>query len=173
MSRDTAAHFMTPKRWAVIGLLAVVLILLMLNLYYQWIQSDYGNERRAAERQAMAQAGLTNIADAGKFVWDEPVWVVEGDNEAGERVYAWVTSGGVETVAASDSFPKTGVKSALLREQQSAELFRIRPGLMDGRKVWEAYYSLDDGTKHHYYAFYDFEDGQRIVTYKLPARTAN
>jgi len=172
-SRETAAAFMTPRRWTVLAVLALVLIVLMLNLYLQWVQSDYGKERRAAERLAMAQAGLASVEHSGKFVWDESVWVVEGDNEAGERLYAWVTPGGVETSAASDSYPKNGVKAAVLRDAPGAELIRIRPGLLDGKKVWEAYYSLDDGTTHHYYAFYGFETGEAIATYKLPARTAN
>ena len=171
-SRGTAAAFMTPGRWAVLALLALVLIVLMLNLYYQWIQSDFSKERRAAERLAMAQAGLTTVEQADKFVWDEAVWVVEGNNEAGEHLYAWVTSGGVETTAAAESFPRNGVKAAVLRDAPGAKLIRIRPGLLDGKKVWEAYYSLDDGSNHHYYAFYGFDSGEPVATYKLPARTA-
>jgi len=49
--RQSDVRFMTPMRWAVIVLLAIGLVLLLLNLYFQWARSDYVREEREAIRR--------------------------------------------------------------------------------------------------------------------------
>ena len=163
---------MTPRRWTVLGILALVLILLLLNLYMQWVQSGYRQEEQAAERTAKAETGLAEVTKADKFVWEETAWVFQGTDQAGERLFVWVTGKGAEAVKADDGYPRAQLKADVLRELPDAKLIRIRPGLVDGKKVWEVYYSRELNVKRHYYAFYGFEDGRNIVTYTLPVRTS-
>ncbi|EXX91172.1 cell wall elongation regulator TseB-like domain-containing protein [Paenibacillus darwinianus] len=155
-----------------LGILGGVLILLLLNLYMQWILSGYWQEERAAERTALAETRLTKVTKTDKFVWDETAWVIQGTDQAGEGLFVWVTDNGAEAVKAGDGYPRAQLKADVLRELPDAKLIRIRPGLLDGEKVWEVYYSRKMNVQRHYYGFYGFADGRSIVTYKLPVRSS-
>ena len=171
--RASSVRFMTPGRWAVIGALAFILLLLVFHLYYQWAQSDYSREERAAVRVAMEEGGIADAKRADKFVWDEKVWVVFGEDREGNRQYVWVADDGVAAVPLEDAYPSDRLKQDVRREHPDADIIRIRPGLAEGKRIWEVYYSRPENGKRYYYGFYGFEDGKPVATYRLPARTAN
>ncbi|MCF2942590.1 DUF5590 domain-containing protein [Paenibacillus tarimensis] len=158
---------MTPGRWAILGSLATILILLLLNLYYQWVQSDIRREERAAERIAVDAAQLTDISETEKFVWDEVVWVVRGSAHDGQKVMVWVTDGKADVVPETLGVTEHQIKSKLLAARPEAEIIRIRPGLYNGQKIWEAYYSLPEEPKRYYYEFFSFTDGSPIIQFRL------
>jgi uncharacterized protein YpmB len=163
---------MTPGRWAVIILLSIGLVLVLLNLYFQWARSDYVREEREAIRRAKAEAGLVKIDSSVKFVWDEVVWIVRGEREDGAGLYVWTFADRVETMDEGEAFDPGRLREEVLREHPGALIIRIRPGFAEGRRIWEVWYSVEeDGVKRHLYAFYDFADGSPIETYRLPARS--
>jgi len=169
--RQSDIRFMTPGRWAVIILLSIGLVLLLLNLYFQWARSDYAREEREAIRRAKAEAGLAEVDSAVKFVWDETVWVVRGKREDGAGLYVWAFADRVETTDADEAYNPDRLHEDVLRERPDASIIRIRPGFADGRRIWEVFYSIEEhDVKRHFYGFYDFADGSPIETYRLPAR---
>jgi uncharacterized protein YpmB len=171
--RQSDIRFMTPKRWAVIILLGIGLVLMLLNLYFQWARSDYVREEREAIRRVKAEAGLTKVESAVKFVWDDIVWVVRGNREDGSDLYVWAFADRIETVDAGGAYNVGRLRQDVLREFPDASIIRIRPGYAEGRRIWEVYYSRkEQGVTRHYYGFYAFEDGSPIETYRLPARTS-
>jgi Uncharacterized protein conserved in bacteria len=171
--RQSDVRFMTPMRWAVIVLLAIGLVLLLLNLYFQWARSDYVREEREAIRRVKAEAGLTKIESAVKFVWDDIVWVVRGKGEDGADLYVWAFADRIETVDAGEAYDVQRLRQDVIREFPDATIIRIRPGHAIGRRIWEVYYSREENdVTRHYYGFYAFEDGSPIETYRLPARSS-
>src|SRR5690606_1761549 len=119
-SRSSEVRFMTPKRWAVIIVLAIGLLLLLINLYIQWAQSGYRQEEREAIQRVKAEAGLTKIESADKFVWDRIVWIVRGELEDGTKLYVWSFADGgdeeLQTVPVSDVYPRERIAEDVLRE---------------------------------------------------------
>lgn len=171
--RQSDIRFMTPGRWAVIILLSIGLVLLLVNLYFQWARSDYVLEEREAIRRVKAEAGLAQVDSAVKFVWDEIVWVVRGEREDGAALYVWAFEDRVETMDEGEAYDPDRLREDVLREHPDASIIRIRPGFAEGRRIWEVYYSRkEDDLTRHYYGFYAFEDGSPIETYRLPARAS-
>lgn len=171
--RPSEDRFMTPKRWAVIVLLSIGLVLLLLDLYFRWARSDYVREEREAVRRVMAEAGLTKVESAVKFVWDDVVWVVRGKGEDGSDLYVWAFADSIETVHAEEAYDIEWLRQDVLREFPDASIIRIRPGHAEGRRIWEVYYSREENdVTRYYYGFYAFEDGSPIETYRLPARAS-
>ncbi|PZD93572.1 hypothetical protein DNH61_23425 [Paenibacillus sambharensis] len=164
---SAANRFMTPGRWAILGTLAAILILLLLNLYYQWIQTDIWQEERAAERIAVDAAQLTDISETEKFVWDEVVWIVRGSAQDGQQLMVWVTDGKADVVPASEGVTEQTVREKLLAARPGADIIRIRPGLYNGQKIWEAYYSLPEKPLRYYYEFFAFADGSPVSQFRL------
>lgn len=172
--RAGTARYMTPGRWAVIAGMVIVLILLALNLYYQWVQSGIWQEERTAVQRAKDDAGLAEVKQADKFVWDESVWVVQGKDDDGTLLYVWVAEDSVSTVAAADAYPADRLKSDVRRAYPDADIIRVRPGIVEGERIWEVYYGrVEQDVPRHYYSFYDFENGSLLTTYRLPSRTAS
>jgi Uncharacterized protein conserved in bacteria len=166
-------RFMTPMRWAVIILLSIGLVLLLLNLYFQWARSDFVREEREAVRRAKAEAGLAKVESAVKFVWDDIVWIVRGEREDVADLYVWTFADRVETVDAGEAYDTERLRQDVLRAFPDASIFRIRPGYAEGRRIWEVYYGrVENDLERHYYGFYAFENGSPIETYRLPARTS-
>ncbi|AGA57941.1 MAG: hypothetical protein C6W55_06905 [Thermobacillus sp.] len=171
--RQSDIRFMTPKRWAVIILLGIGLVLMLLNLYFQWARSDYVREERDAIRRVKAEAGLTKVESAVKFVWDDIVWIIRGEREDGADLYVWAFADRIESVHGEEAYDVERLRQDVLRAFPDASIIRIRPGYAEGRRIWEVYYSREESdVKRHYYGFYAFEDGRPIETYRLPARSS-
>lgn len=171
--RAGTVRFMTPGRWIVIAVMTIVLILLSLNLYYQWIHNGIWREEREAVETARTAGGLAEVTRADKFVWDETVWVVEGEDAAGTELFVWIAGDDVTRVPAAEAYSAEQLKADVLRAFPDADIIRIRPGLTEGERIWEVYYRRPENVMRYYYGFYDFETGRLITTYKLPSRTAN
>jgi len=169
--REPAERFMTPRRWAVIVLLSLGLVLALILLYLQWARSDYAREEREAVQRAVAEAGLRKAESAVKFVWDEVVWVVRGEREDGSDAYVWVFADRVEITDAGEAYDADALRRDVLREHPDAAILRIRPGYAEGRRIWEVWYTRNEnGVERHFYGFYAFEDGSPFRTYRLPAK---
>jgi len=170
---DPEDRFMTPWRWAVIVLLSFGIVLLLINLYFQWVRSDYDREEREAIRRIKAEAGLATVESAVKFVWDDIVWIVRGQREDGTDLYVWAFADRIETADGAEAYDAGRLREDVLRQYPDASIIRVRPGYAEGRRIWEVFYSRgENGVKRYYYGFYAFEDGSPVETYRLPARTS-
>jgi len=162
---------MTSKRWTALSLVLLLAVLAGINIWYQSIFADAWSAEDQAEKQAAEAAGLTDVEDAVKYVWDETAWVVDGTKEDGERVFVWLREGSTDTVLASDAVGKDQIKNTMRQTKPDARIEHIRPGIAWGRHIWEVYYSrIDGGQRKYMYDFYSFENGTFIDTFKLPAQ---
>lgn len=164
--------------WLVISL--ILLLLFGLSQFYAYIMKDQWNERNEAKELARAQAGLTEISEAQKSVWDENsiYWVLTGTNAAGTELMVWVRftadgkpAGGENGLYAEEL--SKGTSEAQMRKLIAAELpditiKRLLPGVYNGEYAWQLFYQKDG---RFYYNFYRFADGSAIGEgYSLPNR---
>ncbi|NGZ74281.1 DUF5590 domain-containing protein [Saccharibacillus alkalitolerans] len=161
------------KRTKII-LLAVLIVLILLSgayLYYTLSMQNRTAERSAAISSARAQAQLTEVERADKWVWGDNsiFWVVQGTTVSGEEEYVWLkyTSEGtpVEGKNAFRTLPLAGtvsrddMKSRFEAESPDADLVRMLPGIYNNQYVWQVFY--EQGGKH-FYRFYNLKDGSAI-----------
>lgn len=162
---------MNPKRWTALSLVLLLAIIAGLGIWYNTIFSDIWSDEAKAKQQAMDAAALTEVDSTAKYVWDESVWVVEGKTADGQEQYVWLRENGTETVRAADAVSKQQIRDSLLQNKPDAHIKHIRPGIVEGQHVWEAFYSRSESGQQKYeYDFYNFENGTFISTLKLPAK---
>ncbi|OKP93585.1 DUF5590 domain-containing protein [Paenibacillus sp. P46E] len=168
------------RKWLLLGILLVLLLLIGLSQFYAYVMKDQWNERSAAREVAEAKAGLTEVTKAQKSVWDENsiYWVLTGRNAAGTDLMVWVRftldgkpAGGdngvyVEEVSKGTSEQK--IRSIIASDLPGSSIKRLLPGVYNGEYAWQLFYKLDD---RYYYKFYRFADGSAIGDgYSLPSR---
>ncbi|UQZ32367.1 hypothetical protein C2I18_01650 [Paenibacillus sp. PK3_47] len=166
------------RKWLLLGIALFLLLLFGLSQFYAYIMKDQWNERSKAEEVAMNQAGLTDITEAKKSVWDENAiyWVVTGQNGAGTEMMVWVRfttegepAGGVNDIYAAEVAGGTSeeqIRTALAAELPGVEIKRLLPGVYNGEYAWQVFYR---DKERYYYKFYRFADGAAIGEgYSLP-----
>jgi uncharacterized protein YpmB len=162
---------MNPKRWTALSLVLLLAIIAGLGMWYNTIFRGIWAAEAQAKKQAMEQAALTEVDSTEKYVWDEAVWVVEGKTADGVEQYVWLRNSGTETVRAADAATKQQIRESLLQNKPDAHIKHIRPGIVNGQHVWEAFYSRSEGGQQKYaYDFYSFENGTFMNTLKLPEK---
>lgn len=166
------------KKWLLLGIALFLLLLFGLSQFYAYIMKDQWNERRAAEEVARTQAGLTEVTEAQKSVWDENAiyWVLTGQNEAGTEMMVWVRftlegepAGGANDIYAEELAKGTSeqqIRSIIASELPGIEIKRLLPGVYNGEYAWQLFYKDEE---RYYYKFYRFADGAAIGEgYSLP-----
>ena len=165
---------MSRRGWILWSCTAALLLFIAINEEYRSLQQPVWVGEQQAEKAAMEQAGLSEVSSATKYVWDEPLWIVRGNDAGGRSVYAWLLpdrSPVVKDEASSAS--AASISSALIQRWPGASIVKIRAGWMDGKPAWEAFYSRQADQKRYYYDFYDFQSGTYITTYSLTAKKAS
>ncbi|QUL58313.1 DUF5590 domain-containing protein [Paenibacillus tritici] len=168
------------RKWLLLGISLVLLLLFGLSQFYAYIMKDQWNERSEAKELARTRAGLTEVTKAQKSVWNENeiYWVLTGKNEAGTEIMVWVrfTTEGKPAGGANDLYAEElskGTPEAKMREIITAQLpgitiKRLLPGVYNGEYAWQLFYKKDG---RYYYNFYRFTDGSAIGEgYSLPNR---
>ncbi|MBD3918838.1 DUF5590 domain-containing protein [Paenibacillus sp. PR3] len=170
-TRKKRAPFMNPKRWTALSLVLLLAIIAGLGMWYNTIFKGIWSAEAKAEQQAIEAASLTEVNSVEKYVWDESVWVVEGKAADGQDLYVWLRDNGTETVPAANAVNEQQIRDSLLQNKPDASIKHVRPGIVDGQRVWEVFYSRSESGEQKYeYAFYNFENGTFINTLKLPAK---
>ncbi|MBW7457769.1 DUF5590 domain-containing protein [Paenibacillus sepulcri] len=158
---------MSKGKWFLSGIVIVILILVGLNMYYRSVQSSLWEEERSIEASAVKAGGLKEATDSHKFVWDQPVWVVQGKDQDGDDAYVWMTKEPLK-LKAKEGVSESEIKSRFLQNKPAAELYHIKLGMLGGEPVWEVFYSGKEASaQYNYYDFYKFRDGSFIITYTL------
>ncbi|WP_379162459.1 DUF5590 domain-containing protein [Paenibacillus sp. sgz5001063] len=168
------------RKWLLLGILLVLLLLFGLSQFYAYVMKDQWNERSAAREVAEARAGLTKVTKAQKSVWDENsiYWVLTGRNAAGTDLMVWVRftrdgkpAGGDNDVYAeelSKGMSEQKIRSVIATDLPGSSIERLLPGVYNGEYAWQLFYKLEG---RYYYKFYRFADGSAIGDgYSLPSR---
>ncbi|GMK42458.1 hypothetical protein PCCS19_55180 [Paenibacillus sp. CCS19] len=170
-TRKKRAPFMNPKRWTALSLVLLLAVIAGLGMWYNTIFKGIWSAEAQAKQQAIEAAALSEVDSTEKYVWDETVWVVEGKTADGQELYVWLRDNGTETIPASNAVSKQQIRNSLLQTKPDADIKHIKPGIVEGQYVWEAFYSRSEGGQQKYeYDFYNFENGTFIKTLKLPAK---
>ncbi|GGF89115.1 cell wall elongation regulator TseB-like domain-containing protein [Paenibacillus abyssi] len=164
---------MSPLRWTILGVILAMLLFLALNLYYRSIQSGEWTEQRRVESIAMESTELTKVKRIDKHVWDSVSWVLQGTDAEQQELFVWVTNDTAEAVPASAGLSKAQIKAAVTQSKPDIDIIRILPGLLNGERVWEVYYSRDENVRKYYYEFYRFADGSFVTIFNLPSKFAD
>ncbi|GGD68905.1 cell wall elongation regulator TseB-like domain-containing protein [Paenibacillus nasutitermitis] len=158
---------MTRTMWLLLGAIVVMLILIGLNLYYRSVQSTLWKEEHSAEVLAVQTGGLKEATKSHRFVWDEPVWIVEGKDQDGDDAYVWMVKEPLK-LKAKNGVTESEIKSKFRKKSPAADLYHIKLGMLDGAPVWEVFYADKNSSKtFNYYDFYKYGDGSFIITYTL------
>jgi uncharacterized protein YpmB len=164
--------FMTLQKWLFLIVACLLLLITFFFIYFREIQGPEWSAIKEAKEQATKAADLASINDVYHHIWSKESWVVEGVNQADEKVFVWLTEDNLpKIIKAEDAVSEQTLKNSFKNEKPDANIKRIQPGLLGGKPIWEVYY--DDGQKplHSLYDFYSFDNGTFIDSYKLPAKT--
>ncbi|MBD2845121.1 DUF5590 domain-containing protein [Paenibacillus sp. IB182496] len=168
-----AARRMNIWRWVIAAGIVLLLVLLVLNLYYRSVQAGVWAEEREVRELAMESAGLTQVNDVTKHVWDQTAWVVRGIDTDGRDVWVWLVEGEVQTLRAEESVTAARARELAEAQYPDARVLRVLPGLLGEEKAWEVYFHMNGESRTYHYAFYRFSDGAYLTTYNLPSRFAD
>ncbi len=170
MRSRSKSRLMTPGRWVLAIVSALLLLFLLFNLYYRSTQQDIWQEENAAKRIAIEQAGLTEVDKATKHVWDQISWVIQGKDSQGREQMVWVVGDQATIEPVEAGIAKEKIEAKVLKDKPDARIIRIIPGLLNGERIWEVFYSREESVRKYYYEFYRFSDGSFITIYNLPSK---
>ncbi|MNZ47773.1 hypothetical protein D3C78_654990 [compost metagenome] len=156
-------------KWILLSILILLLVIFGLHRFYIFIQQDLWQGEKAAMERAKSEAGIVEVDQVWKSVWDEVCWVVEGKNEAGEDVVVWLLEGKEPTVKLlSEGVSESRILSIIHKDFPQVDIIRLVPGIYEGKEVWQLFYKEK---AHHYYRFFSFSDGTPLSeVFTLPNR---
>jgi len=162
------------KRWIVIIISVIILIMLGLHLYYRNVQSGEWLAEDRASKVALEQSALKKITGVQKSVWQDVYYIVNGLDEQDQNLVVWVNQEGTSVHAEQlkQGSTKEAIQAKVLSRTPGADIITIVPGIWEQQYVWQVFYkaSKSDENVHYYYDFYRFSDAGYLTTYTLPNR---
>lgn len=165
---------MSPRRWLLLGIAAVVAMGVWVGLYFRDIQSPYWSEMGDAEQIALATGKLTSIEQMYKHTWEDTTWIAKGLNEAMAEIYLFHRQEELLfAINSTDVVSIEKLRSVFKNENPDTKIISASPGIFRGSPVWELFFSRSvNGKKRYFYHFYSFDlQGTFIESYQLPAKT--
>lgn len=147
------------------------LLLLLAGWFYWAIQEPFWLERKEARDIILQQSSMVKIHQIHPFIEEETHYAATGEDEEGRLMVVWLSDGNIDEAYLEDHVPPTIIRQRLLNEHPEAEIIRIVPGLFEKERAWEVFYKVPEEEGHRYcYAYYRFEDGEKLDTYRLSVR---
>ena len=148
--------------------LGTILVLMLIQFFYQSIQSSQSKEQMEAVLQAKSHSALVSSDLVETYIGEKVYWIVSGKDKDGNNVMVWVSKDEVHSVFVSDGISRTSLKQKILQLDPQADIVRITPGRLKEDYIWEVYYKKQENNgKRYYYGYYNFADGALIDTYRL------
>ncbi|MFD0619272.1 DUF5590 domain-containing protein [Paenibacillus sp. GCM10027629] len=162
------------RRWIVIIISVIILILLGLHLYYRNVQSGEWIAEDRATKAALEQSSLKKVTGIQKSVWEDVYYIVNGLDEQDQNLVVWVNQEGtsVHTEQLKQGSTKEAIQEKVLSRSPGADIITIVPGIWEQQYVWQVFYKASKPNEkvHYYYDFYRFSDAGYLTTYTLPNR---
>lgn len=161
------------RKWIVITISIIILILLGLHLFYRSIQSEEWTQENKASKAAVEANALKKVTSVQKSVWEDVYYIVNGVNEQDQNLVVWVNQEGtaIHAEQESASMSKEAIQNKLLSKVPDAEIISAVPSIWEQQYAWQVFYKAKSEDKmRYYYNFYRFQDGQYLTTYTLPNR---
>ncbi|WP_217594999.1 DUF5590 domain-containing protein [Cohnella sp. GbtcB17] len=157
----------TGWRLTLIALGFLVFVAVVFVVYVRSADADYRGEERAAAAKAKQEAGLTEVDNVSKHVWDDSVWVVEGKDASDTDWFVWLRKDGVVKEKASEGYDAERIRSRFNADHPGKKIARLLPGWFSEQPAWEIRYFDDPASKRQAIVFYSFKDGSLLRTYNL------
>ncbi|MCC3376484.1 DUF5590 domain-containing protein [Cohnella sp. REN36] len=161
---------LTPVRWVLLIAGFLLFVVVCLAIYVRNADAEYRGEERAATLKAKQEAGLASVREVTKHVWDEVVWVVEGEDETGVSWIVWERESGIVKEQASAGLTKKEIENRFETAHPGKPIARLLPGWFAGQAAWELRYVDDKAADREAIDFYAFKDGAMLGTYDLPGK---
>ncbi|MBP3040141.1 DUF5590 domain-containing protein [Bacillaceae bacterium Marseille-Q3522] len=131
------------------------------NLYLRAVAPVHAAEQKAREIAAQ-QTSLQKIERFTLYNGSETYYVLEGKDESGDDIIAWIpeNEGDITEKNASDGITEQEAVDELLQEADPEEIVDIRLGMENNTPLWEIYYRTGDNLMNYYYV--NFETGEKV-----------
>ncbi|WP_059170933.1 DUF5590 domain-containing protein [Bacillus sp. FJAT-27445] len=134
-----------------------------------WIYSNATSPIRDAEQKAFRLAreetDLKNPTNFYLYNGNETVYVVEGVNDNGEKVIAWIPEKGKKAVIRNleKGVSKNDAIRKVKNEKHPKEIISVRPGMEKEVPFWEVYYTTGNGLLNYYYVYFDSGEMYKLI----------
>ncbi|WP_066312963.1 DUF5590 domain-containing protein [Bacillus sp. FJAT-29814] len=148
------------KKWILI-LIAVVIAALGTSIkVYLSATEPLKDAQNKAIARASAQVHFSKVEDFHIYNGLETVYVIEGENQDGKEIIAWVPDkkGKIIVKKAAEGLTKQEAVQKLLEEKNPEKIISVRLGLEKNIPLWEIYYRSDNDLINYYYIH--FETGE-------------
>lgn len=148
------------KKWILV-LIAVVFVVIGVSVKLYLSATD---PLKSAQDKAVARAEdqvkFTKVEDFHIYNGLETVYVIEGENQDGEEIIAWVPEkkGKIIVKKANDGLTKQEAVQKLLEEKNPKKIISVRLGAEKDIPLWEIYYRSENDLINYYYIH--FETGE-------------
>ncbi len=160
---------LTLGRWLVIVAGFVVFVVVSFVLYVRSADSDYRRAENQAIRIAKEQGELVKVFEAVSHTWQETVWIVTGEDAAGERWTVFELNSEIVRKKASENMTEQQMLDKFAASHTGKPL-RVMPAWFNGQPAWEIRYWNESSGDRQSLDFYSFEDGSLIRTYLLSSQ---
>ncbi|MEK4249829.1 hypothetical protein [Paenibacillus sp. FSL W7-1287] len=166
--------FMTRRKWTVLTLFLILLIIVGIIFFYRYIHKGIWQET-SEMREVIEQASLYNLDEQyvlNKYIWEDRYWILLAQsNVSEEMIYsAWSTQEQLAELPYEEAMTKEEMLAHVEASKPYAQNIKLQPGYMYGQLVWEIKYK-DTATEHLKIAFYRMTDGNFIDEYTIPKET--
>ncbi|WP_239614229.1 cell wall elongation regulator TseB-like domain-containing protein [Cohnella mopanensis] len=156
-------------RWIVILAGFILFVIVSIVLFVRSADSEYRNGENRAIRIAKEQGGLVEISKSSPHTWDETVWIVTGNDSAGETWMVWERKDELIRKKVSENVSEKQML-AKFSQEHSGDPIRIIPGWFMDQPAWEIRYWSEKSKQYQSLDFYSFEDGRVLKTYVLSSQ---
>ncbi|MCM3718900.1 DUF5590 domain-containing protein [Fictibacillus phosphorivorans] len=154
------------KKWILI--IIGILILTSWQAYYLYngVFAEQQKKEAAAIELAKKELNLKTVTNIDHFFKNETYYVVEGKNDQGTDMIAWVGSDKeIYSEKAKEGLSEKQMIDYVKKNQNAVKIIDSRLGMEDEIPLWEVVY-IDDQDRYTYYYGY-FETGKRYEIYRL------
>lgn len=165
---------MTRRKWAMLILFLLVLIIVGIIFFYRNIHKGIWQETNEM-RSVIEQSSLYNLDEEyvlNKYVWEDRYWILLAQSATSEeKTYSvWSVQEQLAELPYDEAMTKEDMLAKVEAAKPNASNIKLQPGYMYGRFVWEIKYK-DEATEHLKIAFYQMTDGKFIDEYTIPKET--
>lgn len=158
--------FMTARKWTVIVIIFIIVLMLSIVLYYRQIQSDLWDEQLYVKSSLREHLEPTTVDYLSKYVWDDVYWIVKGKSaEDIEKYVVWKDLSILLSAETSELLTEKQLISKLEETGNTDTVTHIQPAYFRNELAFEV--QTITQSKHKLYSFYSMTDGKLLDQFTL------
>ena len=156
------------NRWLWIGLALTFLGIFALQSWLGGVRSERLQSENFLVERVNAQVPLKSVRAVEHFRGEQEWTIVWGQTNTDIPIVAWISGSTLQIDRNPTFMTRDAIESRFLNGLRSAEIIRLSPGIVRGKKIWEVYYRKNVETKDAFgYVYYDWHTGERLDHYYL------